>query len=120
MIAVVQQCFWTQAQPMHLNRLPVWQNGIVPHQPKSPWQMESPTTSGCPKRFSRLQEWGQSWIVPLGGIAELGYKFEWKNAQRTLPDEDGRELTVVVHHGWRAMIDRLERQQIRLLRRPSY
>ena len=26
-------------------------------------------------------EWGQSWIIPLGGIAELGYKFEWKNAR---------------------------------------
>lgn len=24
---------------------------------------------------------GQSWIVPLGGVAELGYKFEWKGAQ---------------------------------------
>ena len=71
------------------------------------------------------EEWGQSWIVPLGGIAELGYKFEWKNAQCTLSDEEGRDLSVVIHHGCpmvprevgRAMIDRLEQRQIRLLRK---
>ena len=67
------------------------------------------------------EEWSQSWIIPLGGIAELGYKFEWKNARCTLSDE----LTAAVHHGCpmvpcdvgQAMIDRLEKQRIRLLRK---
>ena len=71
------------------------------------------------------EEWSQSWIIPLGGIAELGYKIEWKNALCSLSDEEGRELPVVVHHGCpmvprdvgQAMIDRLEKQQIRLLRK---
>ena len=70
-------------------------------------------------------ELSQPWIVPLGGIAELGYRFEWKNAQCTLYDESGQELNVLVQNGCpmvlrevgKAMIDRLERQQIRLVRK---
>ena len=66
-----------------------------------------------------------SWIVPLGGIAELGYRFEWKNTQCTLYDEAGQELNVWIQNGCpmvlrevgKAMIDRLERQQIRLVRK---
>ena len=103
MIAAEQQCFWIQVQ------LRLKQDSRVLLSPPSD------------------EEWGQSWIVPLGGIAELGYKFEWKNTQCTLVDEEGHDLSVFLHHGCpmvprevgRAMIDRLERQQIRLLRNPS-
>ena len=67
----------------------------------------------------------QSWIVPLGGIAELGYKFAWKGAQCALQDEHGRELIVYVQHGCpmvsrqvgKEMIDCLERQQVRLVKK---
>ena len=62
---------------------------------------------------------GKSWIVPLGGIAELGYKFEWKGSLCGLRDERGQELTVTVQHGCpmvtravgQEMIDQLEQRQ---------
>ena len=68
---------------------------------------------------------GQSWIVPLGGIAELGYKFEWKGAHCSLRDEHGKVLEVVVQHACpmvhrslgQEMIDRLEKRQSNLLKK---
>ena len=67
----------------------------------------------------------QSWIIPLGGIMELGYRFEWKGAQRSLRDEQGQDLTVCIQHGCpmvtrklgQEMIARLEHQQVRLVRK---
>lgn len=41
----------------------------------------------------------QSWIVPMGGVAELGYKFGWKGARCWLCDDRGQDLEVSVHHG---------------------
>ena len=40
-----------------------------------------------------------SWIVPLGGVTELGYKFEWKDGRCSLRDERGVELDVLVKDG---------------------
>ena len=101
MIAAEQQCFWIQVQ------LRLKQDSKV--------LLSAPSD----------EEWDQAWIVPLGGIAELGYQFEWKNTQCTLSDEEGRDLSAAIHHGCpmvprevgRAMIGRLEQQQIRLLRK---
>eukprot|EP00913_Durusdinium_trenchii_P015946 g14985.t1 len=64
----------------------------------------------------------QSWIVPLGGIAELGYRFEWRGSHCLLKDEYGHKLDVMVQHGCpmvnkelgQAMIDRLEKRQVHL------
>ena len=41
----------------------------------------------------------QSWIVPMGGVTEMGYKFEWKGASCWLRGERGCHLPVEVHHG---------------------
>lgn len=57
----------------------------------------------------------QSWIAPFIGIAELGYKFEWKGAQCGLKDEGGRELAVLVQHG--RPTDQLEQRQIRVIKK---
>ena len=67
----------------------------------------------------------QSWIIPLGGITELGYRFEWKGAKCSLRDEQGQELDVCIQHGCpmvtrqlgQEMIARLEHQQVRLVRK---
>ena len=67
-------------------------------------------------------ELDKSWIVPLGGIAELGYRFEWKGSYCLLKDDHGNKLHVTIQHGCpmvnkelgRQMIDRLERRQVHL------
>ena len=67
-------------------------------------------------------ELDKSWIVPLGGIAELGYRFEWKGSYCLLKDDRGNKLEVTIQHGCpmvnkelgRQMIDRLERRQVHL------
>ena len=67
----------------------------------------------------------QSWIVPLGGITELGYRFEWKGGRCSLRDEQGQVLDVCIQHGCpmvtrqlgQEMIARLEHQQVRLVRK---
>ena len=68
---------------------------------------------------------GQSWVVPMGGIAELGYKVEWKGVQCGLRDEKGQELAVTLQHGCpmvsrtlgSEMIDRLEQRQVHLVKK---
>ena len=68
---------------------------------------------------------GSSWIVPLGGIAELGYKFDWKGSQCSLRDNKGQQLEVVIQHGCpmvdrksgQEMIDQLERRQANFLKK---
>ena len=40
-----------------------------------------------------------SWIAPLGGIAELGYRFEWKDGCCSLRDPGGRSVDARIRHG---------------------
>ena len=66
-----------------------------------------------------------SWIVPLGGIAELGYRFEWKDGRCLLHDPRGQPIQVEVRHGCPMvkrqvgsdLISQMEHQQTVLLHR---
>ena len=40
-----------------------------------------------------------AWIIPMGGIAELGYLMQWSGGQCCLRDPDGKEVEVTVDRG---------------------
>eukprot|EP00438_Fugacium_kawagutii_P034398 Skav207733 [mRNA] locus=scaffold362:324153:328160:+ [translate_table: standard] len=61
-----------------------------------------------------------AWIVPMGGLTELGYGITWKDDRCTILDEQGRDVPVRVRHGCpmfeqetgEAIIHRLEQKQL--------
>ena len=68
------------------------------------------------------EEAKQSWIVPMGGITELGYKFGWKGARCWLCDEQGKEVAVTINQNCpmvskevgRELINKLEIRQLKV------
>ena len=76
-----------------------------------------------------LQEPGTAeppaWIIPMGGLADIGCSVEWKGSQCKLQDPKGRALTVEVRHGCPMipqqdgleLLRLMEEHQLRMLKR---
>eukprot|EP00438_Fugacium_kawagutii_P033247 Skav228431 [mRNA] locus=scaffold1325:416500:425994:- [translate_table: standard] len=77
------------------------------------WQQATPTevvlADGSTTQFRLkpgtrilLTPYGQpmdAWIVPMGGVAEIGYSIEWRDGKCVVKDDGGREIPVSVRNG---------------------
>lgn len=43
--------------------------------------------------------WKETWILPMGGLADMGFQVKWKSGQCEVADEDGKLLEVDLQGG---------------------
>eukprot|EP00438_Fugacium_kawagutii_P027097 Skav203917 [mRNA] locus=scaffold228:326406:331875:+ [translate_table: standard] len=65
---------------------------------------------------------GEAWIVPMGGLADLGYEMDWKGDKCSVKDELGEAVPVMIRSGCpmfpkdvgKQIIMKLEQKQMRM------
>eukprot|EP00438_Fugacium_kawagutii_P036614 Skav217824 [mRNA] locus=scaffold889:271892:280114:- [translate_table: standard] len=75
--------------------------------------------------LSDPEEQESTWILPVGGLAEIGFGVQWAENQCSIVDKDGNNVQVQLHNGCpmiqecvgREIIDRLEQRQRHLVQK---